>query len=225
MSYLADIDQSPMFSSIRKDRHAQHEPTTSALYDIAAQLEELAHSYDEEYKENSNVISETTDSAAFVYTARRSKVEALMTEVRNCRQASTKAKMAAEDNKKLDHLAEQLYILDEKKQALLIRADKLQESIDVLAAQKQKSDEQMAQLSEKRKQIAQETAETLPTLAFMRKLFKAVSSATIHKQTNPNVIDGFISKSDSLEIVPFCCDKNDQSFNYVNNVWTIIREQ
>lgn len=222
MSYVTDFEPSPLVSSMRTYSHSRTPKVTASTGDLLAELQQLGELYDDEYSENSRIISESTDSIAYLYNEWRSKCEVAMEEWRDAVRVRQEVMTSAEDREIMAQMAVELHTLDEKHQALLLQAEKGQQKVAHLQTRKLKYDKELEMVNEQRSKIAKHRTEDLQTLMYIRRLLKAVSKATVHKKSDPNVIDGFIVKPDSSSVVPFRCDDSKSSYENVNQVWDII---
>lgn len=214
----------PMVTSTRRDGASHQAPQHLILADITAQLDQVGQGYNENFTMVSDIVDSVIDVNEQLFARRKLLVESALEMLRETK--STAARIEREDANydEVDDLMEKLHNLEDQKHRLLLEQENMVAKNEQVNKERKQNMERLAQLSSKNKVLSKNANENLPLLTFVRKVLAAVSSVTVHKPKDPKRIEGFISKNDKQDVVPFSCSLSDPSYDYVNHIWDIVAD-
>lgn len=221
MSQASDVEHS---TPMRRELSSQSASQSVSLNVLAAELEHLGQAYDENYQMLSGVMGEVTDLAVELFGQRKQLATAAMSELQTTMEAVTRKQQEISDHAMLDDLMERLHDLEDEKQTLILERESYALKNEQANIERKRNAEKLALLSSKNKTLSKHANENLPMLTFVRRVLVGISSATIHKRADPNIIEGFISKDSKKDVVPFECDLTKPAPTYVASIWNIIKE-
>lgn len=213
-----------MFTPIRKDMPPHQAPQNVPLEDVINQLEMVGQSYNENFTTLSETIGSVIDLNEQLFDRRKLLVESAVEKLKGSMKTTALIEREGADYDDLDELREAHHNLEEEKRRLLLELKNIKAKNEEISKDKKLNSERLAQLSSKNKALLRNENENLPMLTFIRKVLVATSSVTLHKQKDPNTIEGFVGKSDKKEVVPFSYNLSDPSCEYVKHIWDIIME-
>lgn len=217
-----DDDPGVIVTPARTATHVHTPLPPGALLDNAAQLEQLATSYDQHYDDTTATFGELTDANERLFAHRTAVTQDAFDTFDEHMRAAKLAKAQCSDKDEINRLIEKLDSLSDEKQRLLLRMDEANEYTNRLIDEKESCESIISQLSDKHEKLHAFQTKTLPTQTFIRKLLKGVSNATIHKKNDPGAISGFIVKNASKDLMPFECTSYNPSYKQVNDIWEVI---
>lgn len=210
--------------------HDSHSADAIAINDhrdmmrnVIAHLDEINKTFDESYKEITELLGQIADNAVATHTDRTDRFTDLKEDLREWMERTAQAKQKSRDVE--DLLERQRYV----QQMEIERTDLIQEILagtEELERLKQKNEEfkqKMEHLQQLAEALKTKKAEEIPTYQFLRKIFRQVSETKI-VNSDGNVLEGFVSKTEKNEVLPFRYDRTKPTFERVNDLWNKISE-
>lgn len=188
-----------------------------------AQLDEINNTFDENYKDITELLGLIADNAVATHSDRTERITELKEDFREWVERTEQVRQKSLDVESL--LERQRYVQQMESE----RQDLIQEILagtEESERLKQKNEEyklKMEQLQQLAASLKTKKDEEIPTYVFLRKIFRQVSETKI-VNSDSNMLEGFVSKTERNEVVPFRYDRTKPTFERVNDLWNKISE-
>lgn len=186
-------------------------------------LDEINKTFDESYIEITELLGQIADNAVATHTDRTDRITDLKEDLKEWIERTAQAKQKSLDVE--DLLERQRYV----QQMVIERRDIIQEIVagrEEMERLKEKNEEfkqKMDHLQQLAEALKTKKAEEIPTYQFLRKIFRQVSETKI-VNSDGGVLEGFVSKTERNEVLPFRYDRTKPTFERVNDLWNKISE-
>lgn len=188
-----------------------------------AQLDEINVSFDESIKDITELLGLVADNAVATHTDRTESITELRERLKSLEERAEQAKQKSLNVESL--LERQRYVqqLESERQDLIQEILAGTDQTERLKQRTEDIKEKMEELQQQTAKLKAKQEDVLPTYDFLRKIFRQVSQAKIVK-SDGDVLEGFVSKAASSEVIPFRYDRNVPTFDRVNDLWNKISE-
>lgn len=190
---------------------------SSALH----RLEEANTLFESSYKQATDFLSIIADQAAAIHTERTTNVQQLKEELKQWAERAEQARLKGADVEMLTERKGYARELDTEREDLIKEILAGTEQIDQLKKRKEEVNHALTSLDTMSQMLKKRSDEEMPSYMYLRKIFRLVSTVKIVR-SDENVLEGFVSKKDSEEVLPFRYERTMSTYDRVNDLWNKI---
>ena len=206
----------PAKSSARKDEQAM-------MRNAMAQLDESNSIFDGSYPKITELLGLIADNAVATHSERTERITELRDLLTEWEARTGKAKKQSEDVESLFDKQRYVQQMETEREDLIQEILAGTEETGRLEQKTEDLKEKMAHLEQIAESLKKKKKEEIPTYLFLRKIFCQVSATKI-VTSDSDVLEGFVSKSERKEVLPFRYDRTQPTFERVNDLWNKISE-
>lgn len=181
-------------------------------------LEEANTLFQSSYKQATDFLSVIADQAAAIHSERRTHAQNLKEELKQWTERAEHARLKGADTDILTERKSYVRELDTEREDLIKEILAGTEQTDQLKRRTEEVNHALSNLDTTSQMLKKRSDEEMPSYMYLRKIFRLVSSVRIVR-SDESILEGFVSKKDSEEVLPFRYERSASTFERVNDLW------
>lgn len=204
----------PIENSARKDEQVM-------MKNAMSQLTEINSTFDDNYSKITELLGLIADNAVATHSERTERITELQHDLTQWIKRAEEAKKQSDNVESLVEKQRYVQQMESERQDLIQEILAGTEETERLKRSNEEFKEKMDHLQHLAASLKKKKDEEIPTYLFLRKIFRQVSETKI-VTSDSDVLEGFVSKSERKEVLPFRYDRTKPTFERVNDLWNKI---
>eukprot|EP00177_Eucheuma_denticulatum_P004630 GFKZ01008424.1.p2 GENE.GFKZ01008424.1~~GFKZ01008424.1.p2 ORF type:complete len:195 (-),score=43.69 GFKZ01008424.1:1055-1639(-) len=184
-------------------------------------LEEANALFKSSYKQTTELLAAIADQSSGVQASRTTQIQQLKKDLAEWTTRVQQARQKSADIEKLLERRSYAKQLDVEREDLIKEILAGTEHTDNLRSTKEQMEKALDSLENLSRMLRKRKEEELPSYIYLRKIFRHLSGMKIVK-SNDDVLEGFVSKKENQEVLPFRYDRTQDPMHRVNDLWEKI---